>query len=85
MDIIEGYRRFHEPGVCLEGHRPPANESLEAQRSSTTQTSISDVEDSDTAERFDLPGAILEDELLVQVATVQKDDFTCMSCFPVHH
>jgi hypothetical protein len=66
----------------------PANESLEAiqaQRSTTTQTAVIDVEDGDTAEGLDLPGAILEEELLVQVIPVQEDEFTCMSCFLVHH
>lgn len=66
----------------------PANESLEAiqaQRSTTTQTAVIDTEDTDTAEGFDLPGAILEEELMVQVVPVQEDEFTCMSCFLVHH
>ena len=77
---------YDEPRVRPEDQ--PANESLEAiqaQRSSTTQTSVIDVENGDTAEGLDLPGAILEEELLVQVVPVQEDEFTCMSCFLVHH
>lgn len=77
---------YDEPRVRPEDQ--PANESLDAlqaQRSSTTQTAAIDAEDSDTAEGFDLPGAILEEELLVQVVPVQEDEFTCMSCFLVHH
>lgn len=77
---------YDEPRLRPEDQ--PANKSLEviqAQRSTTTQTSVIDAEDSDTAEGLDLPGAILEEELLVQVVPVQEDEFTCMSCFLVHH
>ncbi|WP_026532879.1 DUF4193 domain-containing protein [Arthrobacter sp. H41] len=78
---------YDAPRVAQEDQ--PANESLEAiqaQRSATTQTSLIDVEDSDTAEGFDLPGADLShEELLIQVVPEQEDEFTCMSCFLVHH
>jgi hypothetical protein len=77
---------YDAPRVAQEDQ--PANESLEAiqaQRSATTQTALIDVEDGDTAEGFDLPGAVVDDELLVEVVPVQGDEFTCMSCFLVHH
>lgn len=78
---------YDEPRVREEDQ--PVNESLEAiqaQRSATTQTAVIDLEDSDTAEGFDLPGADLSDEeLLIQVIPEQDDEFTCMSCFLVHH
>ncbi|MBJ2120340.1 MULTISPECIES: DUF4193 domain-containing protein [Arthrobacter] len=77
---------YDAPRVAQEDQ--PANESLEAiqaQRSATTQTALIDVEDGDTAEGFDLPGAVVDDELLVEVVPVQEDEFTCMSCFLVHH
>jgi hypothetical protein len=78
---------YDEPRVRPEDQ--PANESLEAiqaQRSTTTQTSVIDIEDSDTAEGIDLPGADLShEELLIQVIPQQEDEFTCMSCFLVHH
>jgi hypothetical protein len=77
---------YDAPRVAQEDQ--PANESLEAiqaQRSATTQTALIDVEDGDTAEGFDLPGAVVDDELLVEVVPVQVDEFTCMSCFLVHH
>ena len=78
---------YDAPRVSQEDQ--PANESLEAiqaQRSATTQTALIDVEDSDTAEGFDLPGADLShEELLIQVVPEQNDEFTCMSCFLVHH
>ncbi|WP_026548915.1 DUF4193 domain-containing protein [Arthrobacter sp. Br18] len=78
---------YDEPRVREEDQ--PVNESLEAiqaQRSATTQTAVIDLEDSDTAEGFDLPGADLShEELLIQVIPEQDDEFTCMSCFLVHH
>jgi hypothetical protein len=45
-----------------------------------------DVDEADAADNFELPGADLSrEELLVQVIPVQADEFTCMSCFLVHH
>ena len=67
----------------------PANESLEAiqaQRSATTQSPAIDVDDADTAEGIDLPGADLShEELTVAVIPEQVDEFTCGSCFLVRH
>ncbi|MBG6215888.1 hypothetical protein IWX75_000325 [Arthrobacter sp. CAN_A6] len=77
---------YDEPRVKPEDQ--PVNESLEAiqaQRSATTQTSTIDVEDGDMAEGFDLPGAVLEEELSISVVPQQQDEFTCMSCFLVKH
>jgi hypothetical protein len=77
---------YDAPRVRAEDE--PANESLDAiqaQRSSTSQTAAIDTEDVDTAEGFDLPGAILDEELQVQVVPLQADEFTCMSCFLVRH
>ena len=43
-------------------------------------------EDADNPSSFDLPGADLSDlELDVVVLPAQQDEFTCMSCFLVHH
>ena len=67
----------------------PANESLDAIRaraSTTTQAPGIDLEDSDTAEGIDLPGADLShEELTVAVIPEQQDEFTCGSCFLVRH
>ena len=66
----------------------PANESLEAIQAqrSTTQTAVIDLEDADTAEGVDLPGADLShEELTVAVIPEQADEFTCGSCFLVRH
>lgn len=49
-------------------------------------TALIDVEDVDTAEGVDLPGADLShEELVVKIVPPQPDEFTCMSCFLVRH
>ncbi|RZL82938.1 MAG: DUF4193 domain-containing protein [Rhodococcus sp. (in: high G+C Gram-positive bacteria)] len=51
-----------------------------------SQSPVVDVEDSDTAESFELPGADLSgEEFTVRVIPKQTDEFTCTSCFLVHH
>ncbi|MGV9861752.1 DUF4193 domain-containing protein [Rhodococcus koreensis] len=60
-------------------------EQLTASRIDTQSPAV-DVEDSDTAESFELPGADLSgEELTVRVLPKQADEFTCTSCFLVHH
>ncbi|QYB00635.1 DUF4193 domain-containing protein (plasmid) [Rhodococcus sp. USK10] len=50
------------------------------------RSAVVDVEDTDTAESFELPGADLSgEELTVRVVPKQTDEFTCTSCFLVHH
>ena len=45
-----------------------------------------DLEEEDTAEGIDLPGADLSEEILTMpVIPRQADEFTCTSCFLVHH
>jgi hypothetical protein len=45
-----------------------------------------DADEGDIADSYELPGADLsKEELLVQIVPVQADEFTCMSCFLVHH
>ena len=67
----------------------PANESLEAHQARTstvTQAAGVDLEDTDTAEGTDLPGADLShEELTVAVIPEQADEFTCGACFLVRH
>lgn len=78
---------YDAPRVAPEDE--PANESLEAIRarsSAATQTPALDVDDADTAEGIDLPGADLsQEELVVQVLPEQDNEFVCASCFLVHH
>lgn len=66
----------------------PEEESLEdlAGRRNDAATAVLDVDDSDVAESYELPGADLSDEeLVVRVIPKQADEFTCSSCFLVHH
>ena len=45
-----------------------------------------DVDEFEQAEGLELPGADLSnEELSVRVLPRQADEFTCMSCFLVHH
>jgi hypothetical protein len=45
-----------------------------------------DIDDADTSESYELPGADLSDEeLVVRVVPRQADEFTCSICFLVHH
>lgn len=47
---------------------------------------VIDLDEAELAESFELPGADLSnEELTVRVVPVQTDEFTCMSCFLVHH
>lgn len=60
-------------------------EELKARRSEAQSAAV-DVDESDTAESFELPGADLSgEELSVRVIPKQADEFTCSSCFLVHH
>ena len=60
-------------------------EELKARRNEA-QSSVVDVDETDTAESFELPGADLSgEELTVKVLPKQADEFMCASCFLVHH
>lgn len=51
-----------------------------------TRTSSVDVDETEHAEGFELPGADLSgEELSVRVLPRQADEFTCSTCFLVHH
>jgi hypothetical protein len=53
---------------------------------SDAATAALDVDDVDAADTFELPGADLSgEELTVRVLPKQADEFTCSSCFLVHH
>src|SRR5258705_8869434 len=50
------------------------------------QSGSVDVDEVDTADSFELPGADLADEeLTVRVLPMQTDEFRCSRCFLVHH
>ena len=60
-------------------------EELKARRNEA-QSAVVDVDETDTAESFELPGADLADEeLTVRVLPMQADEFRCSRCFLVHH
>ena len=55
-------------------------------RRNEAQSAAVDVDESESAESFELPGADLSgEELSVRVVPKQADEFTCSSCFLVHH
>ena len=60
-------------------------EELKARRSEAQAASV-DVDETETAESFELPGADLSgEELSVRVLPRQADEFTCSRCFLVRH
>lgn len=60
-------------------------EELKARRGDA-KTGQVDEDEAEAAEGFELPGADLSNEdLSVQVLPPQQDEFTCGSCFLVHH
>ncbi|WP_446663900.1 DUF4193 domain-containing protein [Flexivirga sp. B27] len=60
-------------------------EELKARRNDKSTANV-DVDETEQAEGFELPGADLSgEELSVQVVPRQNDEFTCSRCFLVHH
>jgi hypothetical protein len=60
-------------------------EELKARRHEKNSGKV-DEDETEAAESFELPGADLShEELAVQVVPRQSDEFTCSSCFLVHH
>ena len=60
-------------------------EELKARRNDKSSGNV-DVDETDVAEGFELPGADLSNvELSVHVLPRQQDEFTCSRCFLVHH
>jgi len=60
-------------------------EELKARRVDKS-AAVVDIDEADTAESFELPGADLSnEELSVRVLPRQADEFTCSHCFLVHH
>jgi hypothetical protein len=60
-------------------------EELKARRVDKSASSV-DVDETEQAEGFELPGADLSgEELLVRVIPRQADEFTCTECYLVHH
>ena len=50
------------------------------------KAAVIDLDEAELADSFELPGADLSgEELQVRIVPVQSDEFTCSSCFLVHH
>ncbi len=60
-------------------------EELKSRRGDAASSNV-DVDETEMAEGFELPGADLSgEEMSVRVVPRQADEFTCTSCFLVHH
>ncbi|GGM77925.1 dUTPase [Thermopolyspora flexuosa] len=60
-------------------------QELQARRTDKAASTI-DIDETDLAESLELPGADLSnEELSLRVIPRQADEFTCSSCFLVHH
>ncbi len=77
---------YDAPRPALETE-DAAEQSLEALKARRAEAAADLGDDLDPFEaELDLPGADLSDEeLLVKVMPKQADEFTCTSCFLVHH
>jgi hypothetical protein len=79
---IADYDAPRRPVVDLE---EDSLEELQVRRSSAQSPTL-DVDDSDVADGFELPGADLSgEELTVSVVPMLADEFRCSRCFLVHH
>ncbi|MER7766909.1 DUF4193 domain-containing protein [Kitasatospora sp. NPDC096140] len=75
---------YDAPRDTGDGSSDESIEELKSQREDK-QSSVVDV-DTEGAEGLELPGADLSgEELTVRVVPIQQDEFTCMTCFLVHH
>jgi hypothetical protein len=75
---------YDAPRKTEEESSSDSLEALQASRGSGAQTALIDLDENDTAEGIDLPGADLSsEELTVVIVPEQSDEFTCSSCFLV--
>ena len=76
---------YDAPRKTEEEQSEDSIEELKARRHEKNSGKV-DEDEVEPAESFELPGADLShEELAVQVVPKQSDEFTCMSCFLVHH
>jgi hypothetical protein len=76
---------YDAPRKTVEAQSDESLEELKARRIDTPSGKV-DEDEAEAAESFELPGADLShEELAVEVRPRQEDEFTCMSCFLVHH
>jgi Domain of unknown function (DUF4193) len=61
-------------------------EEIATRRREQADVAVLDVDDGDAVDAIDLPDIDLSgEELIVRVIPKQADEFTCSSCFLVHH
>jgi len=76
---------YDAPRKTDEEQSEESLEELKARRHDKNSGKV-DEDEVEAAEAFELPGADLShEELSVQVLPRQADEFTCSSCFLVHH
>ncbi|MQW76321.1 DUF4193 family protein [Nocardioides sp. dk4132] len=76
---------YDAPRKTEEEQSESSIEELKARRNDKFSGKV-DEDETEAAEAFELPGADLSHEqLAVEVKPKQEDEFTCMSCFLVHH
>ena len=60
-------------------------EALQTASAPTAMTAVLEVEESDEPNSSTPAGEFIAEELVVAVVPPQEDEFTCSSCFLVHH
>ena len=69
----------------IEDAETDSLDALKTTRADTRSPDV-DLDENDTSESLELPGADLSrEELTMVVIPKQADEFTCTSCFLVHH
>jgi hypothetical protein len=76
---------YDAPRKTEEDQSEESIEELKTRRLDPSSGQV-DEDETEAAESFELPGADLShEELTVKVIPRQEDEFTCSSCFLVHH
>lgn len=76
---------YDAPRKSVVEQREDSLEEFKTRRNDQQSGKV-DQDETEAAEAFELPGADLShEELTVEVKPRQDDEFTCMSCFLVHH
>ncbi|WP_099040290.1 DUF4193 domain-containing protein [Mycobacterium neglectum] len=77
---------YDAPRAQNTDERDQSLEDITARRREQADVAVLDVDDGDTVDPIDLPDIDLSgEELIVRVIPKQADEFTCSSCFLVHH
>jgi hypothetical protein len=76
---------YDAPRKTEEEEKDESLEELKTRREDKNSGRV-DEDETEAAESFELPGADLShEELSIVVKPAQGDEFTCLSCFLVHH